>query len=333
MCFFAKNAIIRTKEVVFLLSDNIRNYRKANNMSQDELAEKLEVTRQSISLWETGQTQPSLDNIVALAKLFNVSTDALLTNDMKMGSEPIVSTPVSKKDKSKKKYIFIIATSAVVLALAVTTLILWLCGVFSSDDDLTIPADNADVTLVTNNQFTNNVNSVTHQPANKTVSKDDLYGYLKDFVVTNGVLSGDYCYYSKSADNYGGLPEEKFSLYYWGDTDTVEFCLHSVVDDTFSYNVYLLVPESGNTQYEYISSFYYRDDGTPLIQAEGTIDAGAFTNNYPLTTTEYTGSNDEQDNFMEVSRQRMCDLLECLENFIVVEKLDYSFEEFGFVKF
>ena len=61
----------------FLLSDNIRKYRKSKHMSQDELAEKLEVTRQSISLWETGQTQPSLDNIIALAKLFDVSTDSL----------------------------------------------------------------------------------------------------------------------------------------------------------------------------------------------------------------------------------------------------------------
>lgn len=41
-----------------MLSDNIKNYRKKNNMSQDELAEKLGVSRQSISLWETGQTQP-----------------------------------------------------------------------------------------------------------------------------------------------------------------------------------------------------------------------------------------------------------------------------------
>ena len=65
----------------FLLSDNIRKYRKSKQMSQDELAEKLEVTRQSISLWETGQTQPSLDNIVALAKLFEISTDELLVSD------------------------------------------------------------------------------------------------------------------------------------------------------------------------------------------------------------------------------------------------------------
>ena len=51
-----------------MLSDNIRNYRKENKLSQDELAEKLGVSRQSISLWENGQTQPTVDNIIALAR-------------------------------------------------------------------------------------------------------------------------------------------------------------------------------------------------------------------------------------------------------------------------
>ena len=40
-----------------MLGDNIRKYRKLNNMSQDELAEKLNVTRQSISLWENAPSR------------------------------------------------------------------------------------------------------------------------------------------------------------------------------------------------------------------------------------------------------------------------------------
>ena len=63
-----------------MLAENIRKYRKEKNMSQDELAEKLGVSRQSISLWENGQTQPTIENIIALAKIFNVSTDAILGN-------------------------------------------------------------------------------------------------------------------------------------------------------------------------------------------------------------------------------------------------------------
>ena len=86
-----------------MLSDNIRKYRKLNNMSQDELAEKLNVTRQSISLWETGQTQPSLDNIIAFAKLFNVATDDLLTEvDFKPAEG---DTKMQCKKRKHKKYI------------------------------------------------------------------------------------------------------------------------------------------------------------------------------------------------------------------------------------
>ena len=41
-----------------MLGENIRNLRKENKMSQEQLAEKLDVSRQSISLWENGQTTP-----------------------------------------------------------------------------------------------------------------------------------------------------------------------------------------------------------------------------------------------------------------------------------
>ena len=61
-----------------MIPDNIRKLRKKNHMSQDELAEKLGVSRQSVSLWENGQTQPTIENIIALAKVFDVSSDEIL---------------------------------------------------------------------------------------------------------------------------------------------------------------------------------------------------------------------------------------------------------------
>lgn len=71
-----------------MLSDQIRKYRKEKGLSQDELAEKLGVSRQSISLWENGQTQPTIENILALARIFNVSTDAILGN-----TEEVITIP------------------------------------------------------------------------------------------------------------------------------------------------------------------------------------------------------------------------------------------------
>lgn len=84
-----------------MLSDNIRNYRKINNMSQDELAEKLGVSRQSISLWETGQTQPTIDNIIALSKIFNVTSDEILKSDD--STLDIVKSPQDKVTAEKRK--------------------------------------------------------------------------------------------------------------------------------------------------------------------------------------------------------------------------------------
>ncbi len=84
-----------------MISDNIKKYRKENNLSQDELAEKLGVSRQSISLWETGQTQPTIENIIALSRIFNVSTDSILDNDGGAGTPE--EDPPKKKGITRKR--------------------------------------------------------------------------------------------------------------------------------------------------------------------------------------------------------------------------------------
>lgn len=59
------------------LGERILKYRKKAGISQEELADRLNVTRQSISLWETDQTLPSLDNLITLADIFDISMDEL----------------------------------------------------------------------------------------------------------------------------------------------------------------------------------------------------------------------------------------------------------------
>ena len=59
-------------------SEKILTLRKANNLTQEQLAEKLDVSRQSISKWESGQATPELEKIVEMSALFNVTTDYLL---------------------------------------------------------------------------------------------------------------------------------------------------------------------------------------------------------------------------------------------------------------
>ena len=65
------------------LNQKITQLRNDNNWSQEELAEKLNVSRQSVSKWESGQSKPDLDKIVVLSNIIDVSTDYLLKDIMK----------------------------------------------------------------------------------------------------------------------------------------------------------------------------------------------------------------------------------------------------------
>ncbi len=64
-----------------VLSEKIAFLRKKNGWSQEELAEKLDISRQSVSKWELGGSIPDLDKIIKLSELFDVTTDYLLKDD------------------------------------------------------------------------------------------------------------------------------------------------------------------------------------------------------------------------------------------------------------
>ena len=54
------------------VGENIKNIRKKNNITQEELAKNLSVTRQAVSSWESGERVPQLDNVIQFLKIFNV---------------------------------------------------------------------------------------------------------------------------------------------------------------------------------------------------------------------------------------------------------------------
>ena len=65
-----------------ILADKIINERKKNGWSQEELAQMLNVSRQSVSKWESAQAVPDLNRIIQMANIFNVSTDYLLKDEI-----------------------------------------------------------------------------------------------------------------------------------------------------------------------------------------------------------------------------------------------------------
>ena len=64
-------------------ANNLKKLRKDNNLSQEELALELGVSRQSVSKWESGQTYPEMDKVLQLCKMFNVNIDELLSQNIK----------------------------------------------------------------------------------------------------------------------------------------------------------------------------------------------------------------------------------------------------------
>lgn len=67
-----------------ILADKIINERKKNGWSQEELAEQLSVSRQSVSKWEGAQAVPDLQKIIAMADIFGVTTDYLLKDEIEV---------------------------------------------------------------------------------------------------------------------------------------------------------------------------------------------------------------------------------------------------------
>ena len=63
------------------LKDKIQVLRKHRNLSQEKLAEELNVSRQAVAKWENGETCPDINNLIQLSNLFNITLDRLLKDD------------------------------------------------------------------------------------------------------------------------------------------------------------------------------------------------------------------------------------------------------------
>lgn len=73
--------------------EKLMELRKAKGLSQEELGFRLDVTRQTVSKWETGQTTPEMEKLVALSTLFGISIDALVGNGAAAETAPLIVYP------------------------------------------------------------------------------------------------------------------------------------------------------------------------------------------------------------------------------------------------
>ena len=98
------------------IGDRLLKLRRERNLSQEDLANELDVSRQTVSKWETNQSMPDFDKIIALCKYFGITTDELLT-----GSKDIVE---AKANEVKSNFARNIAISVMLYILSLVALII-----------------------------------------------------------------------------------------------------------------------------------------------------------------------------------------------------------------
>ena len=104
------------------LNAQIKKYRMKLNLSQEELAEKIYVTRQTISNWENEKSYPDIHSLVLLGSLFNVSLDKLIKGDIEIMKEIVNEQEI----KELKRYSTVFTVHLMLLILLAVPLFIWL---------------------------------------------------------------------------------------------------------------------------------------------------------------------------------------------------------------
>ena len=109
--------------------------RKERGLSQEELASRLDVTRQTVSKWEVGDSTPDLDKLVLMAELFEISLDELVLNKVPVTTklDELGAKVMTEKNKQKAKKglkILGIIAAAVLAVDAISLLVYFLVAGF-----------------------------------------------------------------------------------------------------------------------------------------------------------------------------------------------------------
>lgn len=98
------------------IGDRLLKLRRERNLSQEDLANELDVSRQTVSKWETNQSMPDFDKIVPICKYFGITTDELLT-----GNKDIIE---AEADNIKSKFAKNIAIAVMLYILSLVAIII-----------------------------------------------------------------------------------------------------------------------------------------------------------------------------------------------------------------
>lgn len=106
------------------LGERLFELRKAKNLTQDDMAEKLNVTRQTVSKWETNQSTPDFDKIMPLCELFEIGVEELLTGKKPEEKQEKKEEKVLTRQEVKERSAKVVSISIFIYIAAVTFLMI-----------------------------------------------------------------------------------------------------------------------------------------------------------------------------------------------------------------
>ena len=120
------------------VGERIKELRQQNHISQLQLAKALHVSRQAVSKWETGEATPEVGKLLAISKLFGVTTDYLLNDEAEENTEPevpssdfvvtAVNEALPQKNRSSAKKLLISLLICILLSVFVLPLVMAILG-------------------------------------------------------------------------------------------------------------------------------------------------------------------------------------------------------------
>ncbi|MGF2769252.1 helix-turn-helix domain-containing protein [Bacillus cereus] len=120
-----------------IFSERLKEEREKRNWSQNDLAEKIHVSRQSVSKWETGKNYPSIEIIIHLSDLFGITIDELLRSDEELTQKIIED---SKQLAYPKWKVFFDSLFMIGVFLFIAKIVVWMLNKFAGAS-ITIVAD------------------------------------------------------------------------------------------------------------------------------------------------------------------------------------------------
>lgn len=122
------------------MNNRIKQFRLKSKLTQQQLADLMDVTRQAVTRWESGTVEPSTENLISLAQIFNCSVDELICNDLVTPKEKIIIKEVLVKEEMKTSFWSINKANTFLYIISAIAFITYLVLRFTTNYSITVVA-------------------------------------------------------------------------------------------------------------------------------------------------------------------------------------------------